>query len=556
MPSEKPSPAPRARAHRPEPGDLPVGTLINGRFRVLSLLASGGMGRVYRAEQVPLGRTVALKVLRHPGFDDPETDEQFRKRFLLEANILSKLQHINVVTIYDYGRIEGIERDRYFMAMEFLAGRTLSERIRRNGPIPPQDALRILRQIGRGLREAHKLGAIHRDLKPSNVMLVPEEDGGEVAKILDFGIGKMVGGDEEQDLTQEGAFLGSPKYIAPEQVNQRNVDARTDVYSFGVIAYECLTGRVPFLGETNLETILAHCNSPVPPMAERSPAVRVPEVLESFVRRCLEKDPGRRPANMEEVLREILACERALFGTSNFGSAPSDIVPIAAQAASAPAELPPSGPVREDTLASNHGLERDRPSFGTQSPLIRSFSPRSGGSLRVLTMAIAGVVVVSLAVGVFLAVRTSSHGHAGTAAADTGSAAPTGAFTLLLESSPSGASVVEGDLVLGTTPMQLSIDHASVQSVPRHFVVKLDGYAPYTLLQGDSNEVVHLVAPLAAVAPPPPPSGATSVAGAVPDPKPGSNGHGGRRGPPPPPPSSAGTTVTHPQQESDIRLKR
>jgi serine/threonine protein kinase len=554
MPSEKPSPGPRDKIHRPEPGDLPVGTLINGRFRVLSLLASGGMGRVYRAEQVPLGRTVALKVLRHPGFDDPDTDEQFRKRFLLEANILSKLQHPHVVTIYDYGRIEGIERDRYFMAMEFLAGRTLSERIRRNGPLPAQDALRILRQIGRGLREAHKLGAIHRDLKPSNIMLVPEEDGGEVAKILDFGIGKMVGGEEDQDLTQEGAFLGSPKYIAPEQVNQRNVDARTDVYSFGVIAYECLTGRVPFLGETNLETILAHCNTPVPPMAERNPAVQVPQVLEAFVRRCLEKDPGRRPANMEEVIRGILECERAIFGTSSSASAPSGVVPAAPTRRSGAPEAPPSGPLPDDTLASNHGLERDRPSLGTQSPLIRSFSPRGTGSARVLTMAIGGVVVVSLAVGVVLAVRASSHAHAGSATASTGSAAPTGAFALLLESSPSGASVVEGDEVLGTTPMQLSIDHASVKAAPRHFVVKLDGYAPYTLLQGDSNEVVHLVAPLATAAPSAPPPGATSMAGTAPDSSPTTPPHAVRHGQPPP--STAGTTVAHPPQESDIRLKR
>src|SRR5262249_35665389 len=132
-------------------------------------------------------------------------------------------------------------------------------------------ALNLLRQIARGLREAHKVGAIHRDLKPSNVMLVPDEDGAEVAKILDFGIGKIVGGSDEQELTQEGAFLGSPKYIAPEQVNQRSVDARVDIYSFGVIAYECFTGRVPFQGETNLETIVAHCNSPVPPMATRAP---------------------------------------------------------------------------------------------------------------------------------------------------------------------------------------------------------------------------------------------------------------------------------------------
>ena len=560
MPTEKPPPAQAGKPRRHEPGDLAVGTIINGRFRVLSLLASGGMGRVYRAEQVPLGRTVAVKVLRHPGFDDPENDEQFRKRFLLEANILSKLQHANVVTIYDYGRIEGMERDRYFMAMEFLAGRTLSERIRRDGPLAPQEAMAILRQIARGLREAHKLGAIHRDLKPSNVMLVPEEDGGEVAKILDFGIGKMVGGTEEQDLTQEGAFLGSPKYIAPEQVNQRNVDARTDVYSLGVIAYEALTGRVPFLGETNLETILAHCNSPVPPMAERAPTVQVPEMLEAFVLRCLEKDPARRLSSMDEVLRGLLDCERTLFGTATYGSMPSDATPIMAGAPlrrSSPSGLPALPQAHDDTLASGHGLKGERPSW-TQSPLIQSFSPKRGGGARLL-VAVVALVVVALGFGVFLALRSPGRAHAGPAVASGGSGLPQGAFTLLLESSPSGASVVEGDQVLGSTPMQISIEHASVQSAPRHFVIKLDGYAPYTLLQSDSNEVVHVVAPLATLAPvPPAPSAAASASSSSSssaDAAPTAPGHGGRRGLPPPPPGSA-TGGNHSQQESDIRLKR
>ena len=222
---------------RRELGDVLEGTVINGKFRVVSLVATGGMGRIYRAEQAPLGRVVAVKVLRTPAIASETIASEFRKRFFREASILAKLQHANVVTLFDYGRIEGLDDERYFMAMEYLSGDTLAIRLKKVHSIPVQESLRILRQIARGLREAHKLGAVHRDLKPSNVMLAPEEDGGEVVKILDFGIGKLLGtSDDDQELTQEGAFLGSPKYIAPEQVNERRVDQRTDVFALGVIA--------------------------------------------------------------------------------------------------------------------------------------------------------------------------------------------------------------------------------------------------------------------------------------------------------------------------------
>ncbi|HEY8090728.1 MAG TPA: serine/threonine-protein kinase, partial [Polyangiaceae bacterium] len=321
-----------------EPVDVLVGTVINGKFRVLSVLATGGMGRVYRAEQAPLGRIVAIKVLRTPSSMSDTIASEFRRRFFREASILSKLQHTNIVTLFDYGRIEGLPDERYFMAMELVGGVTLSERLKRGGALSVQETLRMMRQMARGLREAHKLGAVHRDLKPSNVMLVPEDDGGEVVKILDFGIGKLLGDDGDQELTQEGAFLGSPKYIAPEQVNERRVDARTDVYALGVIGYECLTGVVPFEGETNLETILAHTSRPVPAMAHRAPDVAVPSVAEAFVRRCLEKEPEARPQGMEEVLRVITDCERALFGAASLGAMNADGSVSTARIVSRPAD--------------------------------------------------------------------------------------------------------------------------------------------------------------------------------------------------------------------------
>jgi serine/threonine-protein kinase len=563
MPSEAP-------ARRTTPSDIPLGTVINGRYRLVSLIASGGMGRVYRAEQAPLARIVALKLLGTAQLADAKLGEAFRRRFFLEASILAKLQHVNVVTLFDYGRIEGVDHEQYFMAMEYLAGVTLADRIRDGIGLPTQDALRILRQMARGLREAHKQGAVHRDLKPSNVMLVPESDGGEVVKILDFGIGKLLGGPEDQALTQQGSFLGSPRYVAPEQVNEKRVDARTDVYALGVIAYEMFCGFVPFDRETNLETILAHCSAPLPPMSERNPAVRVPNLVEGFVRRCLEKDPNDRPASMEEVLRGISECERALYGVTSLGASANDLTP-----APLPAPRPPlasGAEALDDTLASSPEVIRSAglttgsqslqarsqsPSEHTQSPLTRSGqlsgpggAAHGGHALKV----VAAVAVLACAGAVGLSVRQHITGSAApltstapaAAASDPPAAAAT-SFTLVLDSAPSGAEVLENDDLLGTTPMQVTIARDGVRAAPRRFIVRLDGYATYTLLQGDSEGIVHVMAPLTRA---PSRGSAPATTAALPPVS---------RPAPPRAPGSSHASVPatpSPQQDLDIKLTR
>jgi serine/threonine protein kinase len=369
-------------------------------------------------------------------------------------------------------------------------------------------------------------------------MLVPEEDGGEMVKIIDFGIGKLLGTDDDQELTQEGAFLGSPKYIAPEQVNERRVDQRTDVYALGVIAYECLCGRVPFEGQTNLETILAHTNQAVKRMAERSPGAVVPEVVETFVRRCLEKEPARRPQSMEEVLRAIGECERALFGVSSLGSVSSD------------------GPVSQRLVAHRHsdsetlaltqspqGQVELRPSMGTASPLTRSDSlPVTQGPSR-LPIALA-IGLLALAVGGFavarLTTREAAQGAVSSAAiVPPAPRLPSRSFTLVLDSRPSGANVLDGDDVIGATPMQVTIDRAGVKDTQRRFVLRLDGYSPYTVLQGDSEGIVQVTAPLEAL-----PAAASASAPAP------------RALPPRWTPPRAATATQHPPQDMDIKLQR
>src|SRR5580704_1719104 len=215
---------PTAAASKEAAPDPLIGRVINEKFKILSFIARGGMGKVYRAEQTPLGRVCAVKVL-NPNYTG-EHDPEFHKRFFLEASMTSKLRHPNTVTIFDYGHTEdGI----YYMAMEYLEGYTLHRAIRQVGHLPEERAAHIARQICRSLREAHSLGVVHRDLKPANVYLLEHGDEPDFVKVLDFGLVKDVSSDGEE-LTKAGLFMGSPKYMAPEQINGAPIDGRTDVY--------------------------------------------------------------------------------------------------------------------------------------------------------------------------------------------------------------------------------------------------------------------------------------------------------------------------------------
>ena len=268
--------------------DSLIGRVIGGRFKITGVIARGGMGKVYRAEQAPLGRVCAVKVL-NPGYAG-EQDPEFHKRFFLEASIASKLTHPNTVTVFDYGR----DGDVYFMAMEYLEGQTLHRAIRDAGYLPEDRAVHIARQICRSLREAHAHGVIHRDLKPANIFLVEHGDETDYVKVLDFGLVKNVA-DTGEDLTQTGMFMGSPKYMSPEQIRGDRVDARTDVYALGIILYEMLTGKVPFDRATSVNILMAHVHEEPPPMRETNPLIAVSAAVEEVVARCMAKDPGAPP---------------------------------------------------------------------------------------------------------------------------------------------------------------------------------------------------------------------------------------------------------------------
>ena len=277
-----------------------IGRVIAERFRIVSLIARGGMGKVYKAEQAPLGRSCAIKVL-NPNYNG-DADPEFHRRFFREASITSRITHPNSVTIFDYGKTED---EIYYMAMEYLEGQTLHHALREVGTMHEDRVGRIAQQICRALREAHTLDVIHRDLKPANIFLSKHGDDEDFVKVLDFGLVKHLSERPEEQLTQTGLFMGSPKYMAPEQIQGGQVDARTDVYSLGIMMYEMLAGKVPFERPSSVNILMAHVGEPPPPMRAVHPNIVISPNFEELVMRCIAKDPNERYTTMDAVLQAI-----------------------------------------------------------------------------------------------------------------------------------------------------------------------------------------------------------------------------------------------------------
>ncbi|HHH27007.1 MAG TPA: serine/threonine protein kinase, partial [Polyangiaceae bacterium] len=309
----------------PKPGDLKgsgttdplVGRVIHDRFRIIAPIARGGMGAVYKAEQAPLGRLVALKILspKH----DAEKDPEFRKRFFLEAATVAKLSHPNTVTVFDYGQSDGL----FFIVMELIEGETLKRVMKREGPFDGPRAVHVTKQICRSLREAHRLGVIHRDMKPGNVMLLQQGDEPDYVKVLDFGLVKDIDKDEDdEDLTQAGVFMGSPKYMSPEQIQGDDVDGRSDIYSLGVLLYEMLCGRPPFVRDKQVQVLMDHINAPVPPMDVPEGKPPIPPELQQVVLKTLAKKREDRFEDMEQFLLalKMVAGEMGVPPSGEFGT--------------------------------------------------------------------------------------------------------------------------------------------------------------------------------------------------------------------------------------------
>jgi len=279
--------------------------VLGGRYRILSVLGRGGMGIVYRVEQIYLGLELALKTIDHSTLTDVSV-----RRFQAEARAVFSLNHPNIISVHDFGLLDD---QTPFLAMEIVRGESLAARLKR-GTLPISEAIPVFIQVCKGLAHAHEHSVVHRDIKPGNIMLLDQLPIGTEGsiKILDFGIAKL--GDQEdgsvQSVTRTGEIFGSPLYMSPEQCTGSKVDHRSDIYSLGCVMFESLTGTTPFVGESTLSTMMMHQTERVPSLKEASLGTDFPQELEQIIQSMLAKNPADRYQTLNEAASDLASLER------------------------------------------------------------------------------------------------------------------------------------------------------------------------------------------------------------------------------------------------------
>jgi serine/threonine-protein kinase len=287
-----------------------IGRIFLGRYEATRLLGEGGMGRVYLARQLDLGRQVVVKVMH----DQIAADPHFRERVQRETLLMARFQHPYAVTLYDASLNDP---QGPCIVMEYIRGVTLDTLLRRNGRLSAPRVGRLLGQLGEVLQAAHSEGIVHRDLKPANLMVVDPDTPYEKIKVMDFGLATLLDPISLKKMTDTNAefAVGTPGYISPEQVRGDSMDHRGDLYSVGVILFELLCGKLPFTGASSMEVLLAHANNEPPSFAEIGAADWVSPSIEAVVQACLAKDPNQRPASARDLVERFetaLEHERAV----------------------------------------------------------------------------------------------------------------------------------------------------------------------------------------------------------------------------------------------------
>ncbi len=275
-----------------------------GQYRLIRKIGAGNMGEVHLAEHLLLRQPCAIKLIR----PDRAADAATLSRFEQEVRATSRLNHWNTVRIYDYGYTD---EGTFYYVMEYLAGWTLEDLVRQHGPLPPARAIHLLRQVCAALREAHALGLVHRDIKPANIIACSRGGVADLAKLLDFGLVRHIGPRRDDALvTTPGMLAGTPAYMSPEQAGgEGDLDARSDIYSLGAVAYYVVTGQPPFVRDTSMRVLIAHLrDAPRPPGLLRP---GIPPDLEAIILQCLAKVPGERYADVAALDRAFAACEAA-----------------------------------------------------------------------------------------------------------------------------------------------------------------------------------------------------------------------------------------------------
>jgi len=374
----------RTAGSREQPGL--IGQLVGERYQVERRLGEGGMGEVYLARHVLIGRACALKVMSQSLSQDPDAVSRFNR----EATSASRISHPNVCTVYDFGlTAEGL----VYLAMEYVDGRTLRALLDQSGPLAVARAADLLAQCAAGLSAAHELGIVHRDLKPDNIMVLATREG-ETAKLVDFGIAKAVEAPAGERVTKSGFVVGTPEYMSPEQLSGDPVDARSDQYGLALVFYRMLTGRLPFEGNSLQETLAKRLTDPPRPLAESRPATSFPAGLQAILDRALARRAGERYDSVREFAAAVTSVVSAEQGPTRklVAGRPSDVAPTR--------RLPAAG---------------------------RRGSKLAAGSLGLLLLAGATWGVLKLAGGASIATpqdTSQALGPTGTAAIDSGGRAP------------------------------------------------------------------------------------------------------------------------------------
>ena len=455
--------------------DLQPGRVV-GEYRVEGKLGQGGFGTVYRAVHPLIGKAAAIKVLSRQFSSNP----QMVARFIAEARAVNQIRHRHIIDIFAFGSLDD---GRQYFVMELLEGMTLDAYLKQRGRLTPEQAIPILRAVGRALDAAHARDIAHRDLKPENVFL-SMQDGEVFPKLLDFGIAKLMGESAGSSglKTNTGTPIGTPHYMSPEQCRGRDVDHRTDVYSFGVMAHELLTGKLPFHGNDIMDLLMKQVMSPPPPMSkvcdELSPA------LDAAVLAMMEKEPDRRPKSLGEAVESLARAAReagydVALAPPPGESGPRIIPPAAGHISSAPTVGATPVSVTFQGTSSESGLAPMGSARSRSAALLvggvailcgAAFVVLRAGSTRPMATEPPTPAVVTSAVGTPpVPVTTSTVVEPAKPAATTAQKT-----SVRLDSTPPGALVVRGDKTLGKTPTVVELAANEKLSV----ALKLDGFDP------------------------------------------------------------------------------
>ena len=330
----------------PAPPEGPGGhalVTLDGRYHIVERIAAGGMGEVFRAHDAVLAREVAIKVLHR----SLAGDQSFVDRFRREARAAAGLSHPNIVAVYDWGAVDGI----YYMVMEYVRGRASRELLNRYGKLEPAQAAEVLRQTLLALGHAHQQGLVHRDIKPENILITT--DG--TVKVTDFGLARAYADGRQ---TQAGTVTGTVQYLAPEQIRGEPADPRSDLYSLGIVAYECLTGKLPFTGETAMSIAYKHLSDRVPKPSSIVPAL--PEDLDGFVASATERDRELRPESASAMRRDIEAIEPDLAPARSLAGLVDDMPEIVDDDGNATEAVAVAAPTATQTITRTVRMRRRR----------------------------------------------------------------------------------------------------------------------------------------------------------------------------------------------------